>query len=77
MEVVDYCFEGPVPMYFCLLISAWFKLSLAAVYATVLLNFAYASIVHSGWTIPGFPDPGEHWLHHSKVSRYFIESNLY
>ena len=71
MTFTDYCFEGLVPMYACLLVSTWFKLSTLAVAATIMLNFAYAATVHSGWYMPGFPDPGDHWLHHSKV---FFES---
>lgn len=68
MTFVDYCLEGLFPMYICLLISAWFQLSTVAVAATIMLNYAYAPIVHSGWTLPGFPDPGDHWLHHTKVA---------
>ena len=68
MTFVDFCLEGLVPMYFCLLFTAVFQLSTVALASTIMINFAYASSVHSGWTIPGFPDPADHWLHHSKVS---------
>ncbi len=68
MTWVDYCFEGLIPMGFCLVTCAHFNLSSVAVIATILLNITYAATVHSGWYLPGFPDPGFHWLHHSKVS---------
>ena len=28
-----------------------------------------ACTVHSGWNIPGFSDPGAHWLHHNLVAK--------
>jgi sterol desaturase/sphingolipid hydroxylase (fatty acid hydroxylase superfamily) len=68
MTFVDYCFEGLIPFYCCLLVTAWFHLSTVALAATIMLNSVYASTVHSGWNIPGFPDPGDHWLHHTKVT---------
>jgi hypothetical protein len=67
MTFVDYCLEGPFSMYCCLLVSAWFQLSTVALAGTIMLNFVYASTVHSGWSIPGLPDTGDHWLHHTKV----------
>lgn len=68
MTVMDYCLEGMIPMYCCLLATTKFQLSSVAMFTTCTMNFAYAATIHSGWAIPGFPDPGDHWLHHSKVA---------
>jgi sterol desaturase/sphingolipid hydroxylase (fatty acid hydroxylase superfamily) len=67
MTWVDYCFEGLIPMFCGLVVSATFQLFPVAVISTIMLNVVPASTVHSEWYIPGLPDPGNHWLHHSKV----------
>lgn len=69
MTFLDYCLEGPVPMLACTVVAAAiFNLSPTALLHQVMLNVVYAATVHSGWSIPGFPDPADHWLHHTKVA---------
>lgn len=68
MTFVDYIFEGLLPMCFAVVISAFMGLSSVSVMTTVMLAKVYAITVHSGWQVPGFPDPGNHWLHHTKVA---------
>jgi sterol desaturase/sphingolipid hydroxylase (fatty acid hydroxylase superfamily) len=61
MTFVDYCFEGLIPFYACLLVTARLQLSTVALASKIMLNTVYATTAHSGWSIPGFPDPGDHW----------------
>lgn len=76
MTFVDYCFEGLIPFYCCLLVTAWFQLSTVALAATIMLNSVFASLGHSGWNIPGVPDFSDHWLHHTKVKFLVISLSL-
>jgi hypothetical protein len=74
MTFVDYCFEGLIPFYACLLVTARLQLSTVALASKIMLNTVYATTAHSGWSIPGFPDPGDHWLHHTKVT-YIVNNH--
>ena len=68
MTWIDYCGEALLPLYGCALATAIFGLSPTALLQCVTMHFSQAVVLHSGWNVPGYPHPGEHWLHHTKVA---------